>query len=256
MSFWAQKKQATYGIIVIAFLVIVVSLPAYYLFFRHAPTCFDNIQNQDEQGIDCGGICTKVCAPQAQAPILHYQRFFKVTDGVYSVVASIENPNTGVYAVNVPYVFRLYDADNVQVAERRGSAYMLPSTVFPIFESGVMTGQRIPVRASFEFTDTPLWQKKPYQLAKLVVIDQTLTGSSTPRVDATIQNTEDYTVSNVEVVAVVYDDNNNAIAASHTIVDSLAPHATAQMVFTWPEPFTGSVSKILLTPKVQPRFAF
>jgi len=254
MSFWAQKKQATYGFFVLLFLVVVVSIPAYYTFFHHAPTCFDGIQNQGEEGIDCGGPCTKVCAPEAQPPIVHWQLFFKVTDGVYNVVANVENPNTGVYATDVPYTFRLYDDNNVEIADRTGTAFMLPNAVFPIFEGGLMTGERVPVRATFEFDGTPSWQKKPYVLPRLVVIDQTLSGSSTPRVDATIQNTEDYDVSNIEVVSVIYDADGNAIAASDTLVDHIAAQSSQDVVFTWPQPFTEPVSKILITPKIAPRF--
>jgi hypothetical protein len=258
MSLWAQKKQALYALIVILFLIVVAGIPVYYVFFHKVASCSDGIQNQGEDGVDCGGPCSKVCPYQAQPPIVHWQQFFKVVDGTYSVVANVENPNAGVYAENVPYVFQLFDNQGVVIAERSGTTFMLPNTIFPIFESNLITGQRTPVRASFAFGPIPQWQKKPYQLANLVIIDQTLTEATSTgeRVDATVQNQEDYQVTNAEIVAVAYDTDGNAVAASHTTIDTLGPQAQTHIVFTWPQLFGTTISKILLTPKVYPRFNF
>jgi Mg-chelatase subunit ChlD len=44
-------------------------------------------------------------------------------------------------------------------------------------------------------------------------------------------------VSNIEVTAIVYDGNNNAVAASRTYVNTVKKGETAQAVFTWPQPF-------------------
>ncbi len=261
MSLWAQKRQFTYISIFVLIIIIALSFPVYYFFIRHQDSCFDGIQNQNEEGIDCGGVCTKVCVPSSQSPLVHWQRFFKVVDGVYSVVAEVENPNVNVYADSLPYRFRLYDENGVVVGERTGSAFMLPNTIFPIFESGVQTGQRVPIRASFEFSNnTPDWQKRPYQLPKLVIIDQTLasstsvTATSSAKIEATVQNQSDFPATNIEVVALVFDSNNNAIAASHTIVDQIDARSSTQVVFTWPAPFSVPVSKIEIVPKVLPRF--
>ena len=261
MSLWATKRQATYLGIVLLIMFTAIALPVYFYIIKKPATCFDGIQNQNEEGIDCGGVCAKVCSNASQAPLVHWQQFFKVAKGVYSAVAQVENPNINVYAKSVPYRFRMFDENNVMIAERDGTAFMLPNTIFPIFESAIQTGERVPVRMTFEFLNqTPNWQKKAYQLPQLVIIDQTLasstaiTSSSSPRVDATIQNQTDFTVSNIEVVAVIYDTNNNAIAASHTIVDQMLARSKANVVFTWPTAFGVTVSKIELTPKVLPRF--
>ncbi len=261
MSLWAQKKQFTYLSVLSLLIIVILSVPIYYYFIKHQDTCFDGIKNQNEEGIDCGGICTKVCTDSSQAPLVHWQRFFKVTDGVYSAATEVENPNINVYAESIPYRFRFYDDNGVMIAERTGSTFMLPNTIFPIFESGIQTGQRIPVRVSFEFlNNTPDWQKKPYQLPHLVIIDQTqasstsVTASSSAKIEATIQNETDFAANNIEVVALVYDANNNAIAASHTIVDQIDARSSTKVTFTWPTAFSSPVAKIEIVPKVLPRF--
>jgi hypothetical protein len=253
MSYWAKQKQFKYISIVLLFVIVVLSLPVYYIFFRKVPSCYDNILNQDEAGIDCGGVCDRVCPLDAQKPIVHWQRFFKVLPGVYTVVANIENPNIKVYAENVPYRFRLLDKDGVVIAERTGTTFLYPNRIFPIFESALQTGERVPARAEFQFTAEPSWQKKAYELPNLVVIDQQLSGSTTPRIDATLQSNADYRVNNIEVVTVVYDNDNNAIGASYTNVDSIGPKAKVPVFFTWPSPFVSEISKIDIIPLVIPR---
>jgi hypothetical protein len=260
MSLWARKKQALYLTGIIIFFLLVIGLPLYFIFFHKQPTCYDNILNQDEVETDCGGACDKVCPSEAQKPIVHWQRFFQVTPGVYTVVASIENPNIKVYSSGVPYRFRLIDADGAVVGDREGEAFLLPNNTFPIFESNLITGERRPVRMDFEFVADPVWQKKAYELANLVVIDQRLSGiatstssTSTPRVDATLQSEADYLVKNVSVVAVVYDHDNNAIGASRTVIDQIPPKGKVPLFFTWPEQFKLPVAKIDIIPEVLPR---
>ncbi|MEI7777781.1 MAG: hypothetical protein WCI52_04220 [bacterium] len=261
MSLWAQRKQFTYISVFLLIVVVILSVPFYYYFIRHQDTCFDGIQNQNEEGIDCGGICTKVCTLSSQAPLVHWQRFFRVTDGVYSAAAEVENPNVNVYAESVPYRFRFYDDNGVMIAERTGNTFMLPNTIFPIFESGIQTGQRTPIRVSFEFLSNTIdWQKKPYQLPRLVIIDQTLASStsasatSSAKIEATIQNQSDFSATNIEVVALVFDVNDNAIASSHTVVDQIGARSATKVTFTWPTAFSVPVSKIEIVPKVLPRF--
>src|SRR4051812_41305378 len=113
MSLWARQKQATYLTIVVLFLLIVFGIPTYFIFFHKTPNCYDNLMNQDETGVDCGGGCAKVCPADAQPPIVHWQRYFKVVQGVYTVVVNIENPNIKVFAQNVPYRIRLLDKEGV-----------------------------------------------------------------------------------------------------------------------------------------------
>ena len=55
---WAAKKQLTYLLFA---LVAVAGLIAAIWLNITAPSCTDGKQNQDEQGIDCGGVCAKEC---------------------------------------------------------------------------------------------------------------------------------------------------------------------------------------------------
>ena len=80
--------------------ILVVGFIAYRVLYE-APTCSDGVQNGDEEGVDCGGACDRVCSFQAVDPIVLWERFFEVGPGVYNTVALIENPNVNTIARDV-----------------------------------------------------------------------------------------------------------------------------------------------------------
>jgi hypothetical protein len=238
-SQWAAKRKLTYGIIVFVFIVVVITVPS-YLIFHKTSTCFDNVKNQNEKGVDCGGICTRICPSDISVPIVLWQRVFKVTTGVYSAVAYVQNPNVSHRVDDVGYVFRLYDKDNAMITEKKGRTFLSANQTFAIFESGIRTGARIPVRASFEFTESPQWIQNPVGYKGPSVVSENVILSNdqaTPRISLSVRNTSLDTIKTLAVVAIVYDAEDNAIAASRTIVEDLAAKSIAPVVFTWPSAF-------------------
>ncbi len=67
----------------------------YFIFFRVAPTCVDGKQNQNEQGVDCGGVCVNACFVAVTTKEIQIQNVSFVAGGEnqYDVVAVVKNPN-------------------------------------------------------------------------------------------------------------------------------------------------------------------
>ena len=253
-SQWAAKRKLFYGTSVFALLAIFISLPLYY-FFHKTPTCFDNTKNQDEKGVDCGGACTRLCPSDISAPIVLWQRSFEVVPGVYNAVAYIQNPNVLSRVDNVGYVFRVYDKDNAMITERTGRTFLPANETFAVFESGIRTGSRVPVRTSFEFTESPSWSQNPANYKDPVVVADNVVLSDDPagpRIDAVIHNQSLNTIKSLSVVAVVYDSQDNAISASRTIVQNLLAQGTAPVTFTWPAPFSSPVVRKEIILRIYP----
>jgi hypothetical protein len=253
-SQWAAKRKLSYGTIIFVFIVLVVGIPL-FLFFHKTSTCFDNIKNQNEKGTDCGGICTKLCPSDISAPIVMWQRAFQITSGVYSAVAYIQNPNVLTRVDNIGYVFRLYDKDNVIIGEKIGQTFLPANQTFAVFESGIKTGTRVPVRTSFDFTESPLWiqNSADYKEPSVTAENITLTNdSSLPRIDASIHNLSLNTIKALSVVVIIYDADDNAIAASRTIVEDLPAQSIAPVTFTWPTQFPSPVVRKEIILRVYP----
>lgn len=253
MSSWSQKRQLIYFLVVLAVVLLLVALPTFLLVYK-APTCSDGKQNQGEAGIDCGGPCVRLCSNQALDPVVLWQRPLKVASGLYNVVAYLENPNISSGALNVPYRIKIYDAANLLLGERKGLAYIPPHKTFAIFEGGFETGDRVPARASFEFLTPPIWLAGFASEPTLQISNKSLeTVSGTPKLTATLINPTTSLLPRVEVVAIVYSSDDNALAASRTVLSDVAKDSQTQLVFTWPEAFSGVGTKIELISRLLPR---
>ena len=250
MISWSTRRQFLYITVAAVILFLSVALPTYFVVYK-APSCSDGVQNHGEQGIDCGGPCALICKSSALDIIVHWQRAFRVKDGVYNALAYVENPNIDSGIGKISYRFKLYDSENILIYERDGQTFIPPNKIFGIFESNILTGSRIPARTLFEFLGEPIWQKN-YAVSPALSMGNKLLSEQDglPRLTATLENHEGATVDNIEVVAIVYDSEDNAIASSRTIVDSLERGGTSDIVFTWPEPFVNTAVRTELTYRV------
>jgi hypothetical protein len=251
LSWGARRQLMIIGTFVA--IIVVIALAIIIPKLNTKPTCSDGKQNGTEQGVDCGGACSKLCAFQTTDVVVKWSRVFSVTNTVASVVAYIQNPNITAAARNVPYEFKIYDADHQFIADRSGVAYIAPNGSSAIFEGGIQVGSRIPKYAEFHFTADPLWVSLDPRVSSIAVVptNQVLENAGTkPKITGTISNISDrYGVRNISVVAVAYNTEDNAVGASQTFVAGLDPKGTSEVYFTWPNPFPDAVTRIELIPR-------
>ena len=241
---WAFKRQIFYIFILIlffsvfGFLIISPSL-------NKTPTCTDNKQNGDETGVDCGGSCVRVCLSEVDEISILWARAFKVIPGRYNAVAYLENHNENTAVNKINYRFRFADENNVYIGKREGSTYVPPSGKFAIFEPGIDIGHSIPVYTTLEFTQIPQWtvvsQEKIDQLEVLVSNINLINEGTSPVLSATIKNNSFFIIPEIDIIAILYDENRNAVSASRTYLETLAGDESRDVNFTWPEPFSSKI---------------
>ncbi|MEK9179526.1 MAG: hypothetical protein AAB893_03605, partial [Patescibacteria group bacterium] len=171
MSSWSVKRQATYLAIVLAFFGVIFVL-VYLVFLRRPASCTDGLQNQTELGVDCGGVCEKVCAVEVSPLIKEWARLFKIGEGKYDVAALIQNPNFNLGLKRLDYTFKIYDRDNLFITEKSGSVFVNARDKFVIFETNLDTGKRIPINAIVEFKPDLLWSRVYPKFSKLQITVQ------------------------------------------------------------------------------------
>jgi hypothetical protein len=237
---WAFKRQFIYLSILIVFFLGLGFLLA-YPYINSRPTCSDGKQNGVETGVDCGGSCVRACNFEVDKLSVIWARSFRVADGRHNAVAYVENQNINTAIYKIKYRFRFADKDNLYIGMREGETFVPPSGKFAIFEPAIGVGNSIPVYTTFEFTEIPVWVNVPreeLEKIKVVVSDIRLEDESTsPRLSATLRNNSLYNIPEVNVVALLYDVEGNAISASRTFIDMLRSEEITQLSFTWPEPF-------------------
>lgn len=235
---WSFRRKLVYSTV-----IILISLGAvayiWVKFFSVTPTCFDHAQNGAETGVDCGGTCSLVCSQQASAPVVEWARIFPEGNNTYTAAAYVQNNNGETGARGVHYAFQLYDTDNKLVIEKDGVTDIPPVQTIPIIESNIDVGNRTVSRALFSFSDAPVWQRVAHgSVPNIRIIRQTLTPDA-KRLSATLQNDLLDDVSHVTVIAVLFDKQGIARAASKSTIPLLERKSTADVVFTWPQSVEG-----------------
>jgi len=230
---WSFRRKALY-ILAAALIGAVVLFAVYETFFTAAPTCQDRAQNQNEQGIDCGGVCTLLCPSLTHAPQVLWARAFQTDQGIYTAAAYVQNKNGSAGARHVRYSFQLFDAQNSLVVERDGVVDLPPVQTIPIVEQNINVGTRSVARALFAFSDTPVWKRVSVGTVASVQVSQQQLLPDGSRLSATITNNSVADVSHLAVVAVLFDQAGVARAASKSVVALLPSGSQQDVVFTWP----------------------
>jgi hypothetical protein len=218
------------------FLLIVFWI-VYPMIFKKA-TCFDGKLNGSELEIDCGGTCSRFCDSQVSIPITVWSRAFPVTGSIYNLAAYVENQNTNAGVVKANYEFRIYDTNNKLLGRREGSTYIPPNQQFVVFEPRFDVGESQIRSVSFEFLPPFVWQKKeptanilPVKVSNIVLNND----FNQPNLTAQIKNESIYDLPPFDVVAILYDIDNNAINVSKTGKEGLVSNGNLFVSFTWPE---------------------
>ncbi len=237
IRWWAFRRRVEYIIGLLLFFTLVGS-GVYYMFGYQSPTCFDRVQNGKEHGIDCGGVCQRMCLFEIQAPRVLWTKAFKIVDGQYNAVAYIENGNKTVGTKSLPYTITLYDSRGV-IVERSGVSILPPDGVYPIFEGRIQTGSRIPTRADIVFQDenNVVWMPADVGRDKFSVEERDLADADNkPRLTTQIQNSLLNETKEVEIIATLFDSKGKPLTAARTVVEYFKGRTTEKVVFTWPEP--------------------
>ncbi len=231
---WAVKKQIKFfSIFAVTILVIIGGI---IYFIRPEPTCFDKRQNQDEEGVDCGGASCIPCSNQIRDLNILWSKPFKISDGVYDFAALVENTNAFLKATKMDYFIKFYDSANILIAIKQNSAFSDAGEKFVVFEPNIVTQTRVPTRAVLEISAVT-WDKGskiPLRLDVLSTNKFLEEAAAPPRVEVAIKNQSNERYSNIEATAVLWNSMETALGVSRTFVDRFEIDEIKTLTFTWP----------------------
>ncbi|MEK7228298.1 MAG: hypothetical protein AAB681_03010, partial [Patescibacteria group bacterium] len=250
-----QRRRMTYMGGLLVFLV-VVGLGLVRKATNVEPTCFDNKKNGGEVGVDCGGSCLQYCPNELADPKLRWARSFEITPGIVHAVAYIEHSYPASSAREVKYLFKLYDEKNSLITERTGTTYLGPMGRTAIVETLIPTGNSTVATTRFFFLPPIPWEKTDEVFSQVVVkTDRNILEnfSEGTRLTVTLENLSRYTFTNIDAVAILYDNNDNAITTSKILMPTLDALARQTIYFTWPYSIEKeSVRSIEVVPRYNP----
>lgn len=183
---------------------------------REEPTCSDNIQNQGEEGIDCGFVCDNVCLEKLEPLEITKSNLIKVSEKEgkwdYDVLAYLYNPNTSHGASEIEYEISLFDINNAIVLRKRNLGYILPGQTKHIYEPLLRTSREAK-RVELKITKVE-WEKlrgiAEEDLNFLVRYKEFIYGQKPGIfgfVRSAIFNPSDFSFDKVDVIVMIYKGN-------------------------------------------------
>jgi hypothetical protein len=249
---WATQKKMKYYILLVVMVLGIIFAIAFPILTRE-PTCTDKKQNGTETGVDCGGGCPYICKSDIVPLEVEWSRALPSGDRRVNVVAYIKNNNLTYAVPEAKYKFTLYDTKGGIIQTKEGVTSIPANTTLPVFAGPIDIGERSVQSTTFEWVGTFNFSRQSDKTfaSYIEVIDTTLeTASTTTTLSAKLKNKNRIEHTNVPVVAIIYDKDENAALVSRTVLDSVIGEGETEAVFFWSVPFIGTASKIEIVPIV------
>lgn len=226
------KKQFAIGLVYFIIIAIIVAGIYYLVSGPSGPTCSDGIKNQNEEDIDCGGICKK-CENIEAIKILD-QEFIPTVANSYDLVARIKNPNIYLGGEVLNYEFSLYDSDNQLIGVRTGKTYILPQETKYIIETRVGS-DKIVSKTEFKIKNIS-WKKideiRDLEIKVKNTEYQKFDGNS--KLVGLIENRTSYNFDTIEIAGILFDANGKIIAVSKTSMNTVLMNEGRGFEMNWP----------------------
>ena len=251
---WASHRQTQYLLGLFGFFALVAFIILYPILTKPA-TCFDNKQNGGEKGVDCGGVCQRICSIDVAEPMVMWSRAFPISNSSYNLVALIENNNKAAAVAMVSYEFRIYDTNNLLIGRREGTTFIPPNQQFVVFEPRFDAAKSEIRSVLFEFTSPFIWVKKAPTLQTLPIhVDNVIYGEdkNSPTLTASLSNESVYDLPAFDIITILYNSDHNAINASKTHKEGLNSNSNTPLLFTWPIPFNEDPVTQDILPQINP----
>ena len=231
-------KQVIYGAIYLGVFLGVITW-IYFLYLKPAPTCFDNMENQGEEGIDCGGPCAKVCTPVSIQPIEVVSgsvMTFATSLNHVTFLARITNVNSDFAARSFDYHFDLYDATGVVIQSLSGQSFIYAGEAkYLILPNEEVTSS---VSNVAFMVLNPIWAKSSdLGTAPRFVFQNMETGTVSLNmvgVSGTITNGDASAFDEVTVIAIFKNTAGVPVGASQTELGEVAANGAYDFRVTYP----------------------
>ncbi len=210
----------------------------------------DGKKNQNETGIDCGGVCGK-CIIE---PVLEDIRVSEVVsipggkDGIYDFSGKVSNPNNDHGASSFTYTFLAKDASGETIFEENGTSFILPKETKYVVEIAMNLPSKPSVVelviADIQWEKFVEYKEKPNISVYNRVFNRTTSSVEFAEVKGLVANNSEFDFTDVDIVIVLRDDREEIVALHKTDMQTLPSMQQRDFRLIWPDPFVGEVQKI------------
>lgn len=250
---FSWRSQRRIGAILVVFTFFGIFGAVSYWRFKALPTCSDNVKNQDELAVDCGGGCDPCELKNPKDVSVIWARAVPVTNTVVDAAAFVKNVNEILASPSLEYRFTLSDENGV-VAERVGKTYLYPQERTYIVEANIPVA-RTPTRVEFSIvrSEWQIYRGSPPNITvhgKGYTLEQETASSSRSVVEAELFNDSPFDFRTVDVNFLLFDKDENLVGVNKTIVERFLTRTDREARTVWPEVVEGGVVSVIVEPRV------
>lgn len=250
-----RNKKRTVIISVYAFLMLGVATWIYSA-TRPAPSCSDNIQNQNEEKVDCGWVCDKKC-PLVSADDLALQKSGFVEGSAsdqFDLFAYVANPNNELGSRNFHYEFVVTDSDGNVTARKNGESFILPGEKKYIVDTDVKSSS-YPAKVALKIKNTSWDEFKQYQeRPQLKIVNKRYTEMNSPAIfseaSGLLKNESPFDFRAIRIQILLKNESGEIIALNSTQINTVKSGENREFKALWPRKFSGQVSNVEVQPEV------
>ncbi len=250
---WRQKRKSIF-IVIIIILVLAYSAYKIYPYFNVPPNCFDNKQNGNEFGVDCGGSCEKICPTQVTPFNIKFAKAIESEKGLYDIVALVENKNGDKTTVDgsIDFSFNIYNKYGLLIKTVSGKTMLPIGQTFPVIvqnvsidlgDSGNAVGDVV-----LKVQDNKSWSVTNSLFANnfFEAVDTNFeqNKNNISQLTVNLKNLTNGNFRDLPVRVLLYDKNNNLIAINETILRESKAKSTQDLIFTWRVPLLESDPRV------------
>jgi hypothetical protein len=240
-----NKRILIVGIYLLIFFLLGWMI---YSLMKPGPTCTDGKKNQNETGIDCGGVC-RACEKtyQTQDLIIKEKAFVPGGQGKYDVMVRVSNPNNQIAGSSFSYDIKLKDASGIVLAEKSGKSFILPVESKYIIETGLETNG-IPAQTEVSI-DIPEWEEFfGYERPELNIYNKRYelisSGIGYSKAFGLLRNESPFDFNTVKIKVVLRDAGGQPIAFNKTEMNTINSGEQRDFSMIWPTSFPGEVQGV------------
>lgn len=241
------RKRLIIGMVFFG-LIAFLSALVYFAFLKPPATCFDAKQNQDEEGVDCGGACALVCQEQITAQNLEVREVAVVPagNGRVDVLGKIRNPNPDIGVSAFRYAFEIKNHEGAVVL-REGTSFILPGEekylmALNVELAGSLSSALHVSEAEWErFTD---YRGRPSINFYHKRYSELSGGSAFSEAYGLLINESPYDFRSIRVKVILRDGAGKPLAFNSTEMRTVQANEERDFRLLWPTSFPGAVSQV------------
>lgn len=246
-----RRRRQTIIVLILLVILGLIGTGVYFKWFYQKPTCSDGKQNQNETGVDCGGLCIPCERLTIRDPEIEWVKFLALKDNNYDLVAKIDNPNPNFGLEKFKYTFKIYDETGVLLKEQASASFILPAEKKYLIEGNVAAGKKIgQVDLGLEKVSKDAWKKlkENFESPDIYIHDKQFqylenqTGSA--RASGTIKNNSDFDFGTINAAVVLFGENKEIVGVNKTEISTVLAGEERYFSVLWFAPFKATVQSV------------